>query len=267
MRMAIWETFRKADILIHSSQRFSECPKMLRQTGSHRWGNQVYYSAVTAIVVIHTSEGFIIGADGRRMDSVTKTIEIENARKVFLFESGAIRLSYAWTGTTQAFGTGGPVYDLLAATKEVLPLVASGSKDFVPFLSEFCKALSTRLPLQMTNMPKEELARVILVGYFQGKSFSAQIQVLYPLSFLMVYPEVQFPAQYQKTIFSGAESIFPSYAGRNPQSGAEAINFVREYIRECADSANPDCVGIGGHIHIAEVKPEQSRWVIEPSSD
>jgi len=221
---------------------------------------------MTAIVVVHTADGFVIGADGRRFDSVTGTFKTDNAKKVFLIESEKIRLANAWTASTQASDTNGLVYDLLAASEEMLPLVVkSDSHNFASFISAFCSALATKLPRQMTNMPKEELARGVFAGYFQGQPFSAHIQVLYPLTFLMVLPEVHFPVQYHKAIFSGAESIFSSkYADWNPQSGTEASKFVEEYIRDCSDSSNPDCAGIGGHIHIAELKPKQWQWIIAP---
>jgi hypothetical protein len=140
----------------------------------------------------------------------------------------------------------------------------SGSDSLSSFVSTFLANLTTKLPFQMINMPQEELARVLLVGYFQRQPFSIQIQVLYPLSFLMLRPEIHFPAQSHKTIFSGAESVFSHYANLNPESGTEAINFVHQYIRDCADSSSPDCAGIGGHIHIAELTPDRVRWIIAP---
>jgi len=33
-----------------------------------------YYEPMTAIVVVHTADGFVIGADGRRFDSKTGTL-------------------------------------------------------------------------------------------------------------------------------------------------------------------------------------------------
>ena len=117
----------------------------------------------------------------------------------------------------------------------------------------------------MINMDREELARAVFVGYFGSQPFTLQIQVLYPAAVLMIYPsEIHMPPQHHKTIFSGAESIYPPYADRKPQTSAEAISFVHEYIQDCVDSDNPDCAGIGGHVHIAEIKRQESRWIIPP---
>src|SRR5258708_462742 len=205
---------------------------------------------MTAIVVVHTADGFVIGADGRRFDSKTGIFETDDARKVFLFESEAVRLAYAWTGTIAASDKDGLVYNLQAASEEILPQAAkSDGSNFASFVSVCCTALAAKLPVQITNMPKAELARGIFVGYFTGEAFSLQIRILYPCSVRMALPQIHFPAQYHKSIFSGAESAFSSkYANWNPQSGAEASKFVREYIQDCVDSSNPDCAGIGGHI-------------------
>jgi hypothetical protein len=43
----------------------------------------------------------VIGADGRRFDSKTDAFESDTAQKIFFFESGMIRLAYAWTGSTE----------------------------------------------------------------------------------------------------------------------------------------------------------------------
>jgi hypothetical protein len=226
------------------------------------WDNN---SSVTAIATVHTSGSFVIGADGRRFDSKTNTVETDKARKIFWFQSDLIRLAYAWTGSTQASDQNGTVYDLLPATEQAIPVAAKlAGSNFAVFVSELCRILAGKLPTDMINMPQEELARVILVGYFRAQAFTVQIQALYPATTLLVHPTVQFPAQFHRTIFSGALSVYPPYADRKPQTSAEAISFVHQYIQECVSSSNPDCAGIGGHVHITEITPQEIRWIIPP---
>jgi hypothetical protein len=178
-----------------------------------------------------------------------------------------IRLAYAWTGSTEASDRNGLVYDFRAATEQSLPWAARlGGAGFHSFVSEFRHRLSNTLPQCMINLPREELTRGIFVGYFQGQPFTVQIKVLYPATVLMVHPVVQIPVGFYKIVFSGAESVYPPYADTNPQTSAEAIDFVQKYLQDCVNSSNPDCVGIGGHIHIAEVTPREIRWVIPPIS-
>jgi len=220
---------------------------------------------MTAIATAFVGNSFIIGADGRRTDSKTgETTEI--AQKVFCFESDQIRLAFAWTGTTQAADGNGPVWDLIAATHQNLPFAAQLAKaGFHSFISEFCNRLANTLPICMNGLPTDELARVLMVGYFQGQPFTLQVQVLYPATIRMIYPSgIHIPAQIHKTVFSGGESMYPPYADKQPQNTVEAIAFVRGYLRDCVESSNPDCAGIGGHVHIAELTPEGCKWIESP---
>src|SRR5580658_8762934 len=117
---------------------------------------------MTAIVTVYTADGFIIGADGRRFDSKTKTIETDTAQKVFWFESKTIRLAYAWTGTTEASDHDGSVWDLITATREGLPFASNlAMAGFISFLSGLRNRLSTTVPPMMINMDREELARAV----------------------------------------------------------------------------------------------------------
>jgi hypothetical protein len=100
--------------------------------------------------------------------------------------------------------------------------------------------------------------------HFLGQPLTLQLEILYPATALMIRPEIQMPPQYHKIIFTGAESIYPKYEHLRPQTNAEAIGFVRGYLQDCADSDNPDCFGTGGHVHVAEITPQESRWIIPP---
>lgn len=222
---------------------------------------------MTAIVSVHTPDGFIIGADGRRFDSVVRKVASETAKKIFLFESDQIRLAYAWTGMIEASGpTGG--YNLQDISEAILLRALSSGHDFNALISAFCAELCKYLPIGFSNLPSNpyELARVMFVGYFKGQPCSAQIVISYVDSVLSPNSEVQIPAQYHKTVFSGAESIYSSkYQQWQPFCRAEAISFVTTYIQECIDSPNPDCAGIGGQIHLGEVQPEGISWIIPPA--
>lgn len=221
---------------------------------------------MTAIVSVFTPDGFVIGADGRRIDSLNDIIVSESVQKIFPFESTRIRLAYAWCGLLRAVNKDmALMFDLHAYTDTILKVAANlAGQDFSLFLDMFIEGLRRVSPSQITNMPKEELARVILVGYWWDQPFSAKIELNYPNGVLTLREEFDIPAQYQMNIFSGAESVFPKYKDAQPQSDEEAIEFVQKYIRDCADSIAPDCAGIGGHIHIAQVKPQEFTWFVRP---
>jgi hypothetical protein len=204
---------------------------------------------------------FIAGADGRTVDR--EIIVTENERKILSFDQGAIHLAYMWTGLTRAVDQDDVVVFDLRLTSQFLLPVASLSRDFSGLLTVFQDEVSQRLPKSFFDLGTEELARVRFVGYFGGQSCSAEIVICYPNSKLNVcIQELNVPSLCGTRIFSGAESILPAYV--NPRTRGEAIDFVRNYIQECIDSAAPDCQG--GHLHIAEVTRGGFSWVIPPTA-
>lgn len=222
--------------------------------------------SVTAIVAVHTPDGYVIGADGRQIDSKTKTIESDTAQKIFAFESETVRLAYAWTGTTQVYATDQTcLYDLARVTKKVLPAVELfGRSSWADFIFRFCEGLRAELPACIENSPNE-IAKVILVGFFKGVPCLAEIKIAY-INFLF-QPEIQIhaPDGYKKRIFTGAKSACSSrYQLCKPQNNMEAIRFVKEYLQDCIESAETDCQAIGGHIHIGVVTPIGFSWIIPP---
>lgn len=226
---------------------------------------EVHNSFVTAIATVYTPDGFVIGADGLAIDSVSGEAS-KNVRKILTLENGSTRLAYAWTGTTQTFDRNGKChYDLDTLSMAVVPL-AVRSVDFPAFLTFVCASLQKGLP-QIENCPKTELARVRFVGYFQGIPCSGNIVIAHSSGLLTPRSDqVSVPASYHKRVFSGAQSVFSKYSNWVPDSESQAIDFVRSYIQECIDSSEPDCAAIGGHLHIAKITPSCLSWVLPPVS-
>jgi hypothetical protein len=229
---------------------------------------RVHNDPMTAIVFAYTDDGFVIGADGRRMES--GVIVSEKIQKIFWFEWEEIRIAYAWAGTTMALNREEKsMLDVLTASQESLLDAAQLEPDsFVSFFSFFCSFLYKRIPSRITNMPDGELARGVIVGHYRGTPCKAEIELRYVNSYLN--PNVELHTSIEcchRRIFSGAESVFlKSYTECKPQSRTEAIDFVRNYIQDCVDSSDADCIGIGGRVHIAELTPENISWIDPPIS-
>lgn len=221
---------------------------------------------MTAIVTVHTPDGYVIGADGRQIDSKTRTIQSDKAQKIFPFETETVRLAYAWTGTTQVYAPDEScLYDLGRVTKRILPAVELfGRNSWADFISRFCEGLKTQLPVCIENPPKE-LAKIILVGFFRGVPCQAEVKVLYPDSVFQPRVKIQSPSGYGTRVFAGAESTYARYQSCRPQKNAEAVRFVRDYIQDCIESSETDCRAIGGHLSIAAVTPNGFSWTIAPA--
>lgn len=230
---------------------------------------------MTAIVSIYTSEGFIIGADGLRK-STNGTVVTQTARKLFPFESAGIRLVYAWSGTTQVLDSSNQsVFDFRAVSEIILKSVALlGANNFTTFIEMFRKLLYITLQQSwLTNkgtvtgiFSNSEIARVLIVGYFNGVPCLAEVNVCHQ-DLVLLEPSVgklMVPAQPGCYIFSGSKIVCKTFPKCDAQSSSEAVDFIRGYIQSCADSGEPDCDNIGGHIHIGKITPGEFSWIDPP---
>jgi hypothetical protein len=222
-------------------------------------------SRVTAIAFVHTPDGFVVGAEGRQINSVTNTIQSDTAQKIFPFESETIRVAYAWTGTTQVDALDQTcIYDLNESTERLLRAAdLLGRTSWADFVARFCDGLRVVLPPCIEAAPRE-IAKIALIGFFNRVPCKAIIKIRYPRSLLVFDLQIQIPAQYQKQIFTGAERVYDPYKSQQPQNIVEAIRFVRDYILDCIESEEADCKGMGGHLHIATVTSEAFSWVVPP---
>jgi hypothetical protein len=222
--------------------------------------------SVTAIVTVHTPNGFVIGADGRQIDSQTNTIQSDKTQKIFSFEAGDIRLAYAWTGTTQMHDSSlRCFYDVRAAMNKSL-LAATLSRTWPEFLSRVLEGLRICLPAEIPGAPNRELAQAIFVGFLRGAPCKAEIAIVCSDSRLDLNIKTALPAPYCKSVFTGVERLYERYKPLKPQTNSEAVKFVREYLLDCIEDGEADSEGIGGHLHIAAVTADEFSWVIEPFS-
>ena len=111
---------------------------------------------------------------------------------------------------------GALLYDVVAASKKILPASAilSGG-NFSSFIANFCQSLKNYVPVQIAGMPKEELARVILVGYFWDQPFIAKVELAYRQDIFTPRDTCDIPAQAYKGVFSGSERIYQKYRDVN----------------------------------------------------
>jgi hypothetical protein len=130
--------------------------------------------------------------------------------------------------------------------------------------------------------------QIYFIGYFEGKSSRTDVRLFHRNQVLasptILSPGVQ-PGQLEiagsdvvvNSLYKTDDSRFASYRRAAPESSqdlplAEAIEVARNYIRACSDpnsaALDEKCKGIGGHIHIATIKPgEGFRWIDPPVVD
>lgn len=215
---------------------------------------------MTAIVSIYIPDGFVIGADGRRMIADGTEIATEFAQKIFTVEDADLRLAYAWTGLTEFQTSDRRYFDFKFASNLILSQ-PQGIANFSALVSQFTAKLNALLRLYI-GIPKiGALTGVLFVGYFRGKP--CQAEVLWGGSEFMV-ASLSEPVSPNRQIFSGSENAFKKHKQSqfSPDDLLGAIQWIRQYLVDCVnDEGSP---GIGGHIHIGKLTAESFSWVDPP---
>jgi hypothetical protein len=233
---------------------------------------------MTAIISIYTPNGFVIGADGRRVGRNSETVITESAQKLLYFQSENTRLIYAWRGSTHFLDDQGQaMFDFLAVSEPILRISSYLERnDFGAFVAVFQRMLYAAL-LQSVSVvgmdffkgcDDKEVAKMLLSGYFDGNPCEAEISVRHHYSGFSepVVTAISVPPPMGCNIFSAPQSVIDTFSKRAPESNDEAITYAREYIKAGVDSSNSDCEGVGGHIHVAKLTREEFSWVDPPVS-
>lgn len=126
------------------------------------------------------------------------------------------------------------------------------------------------LPREYSN---SSLARVLLLAYFEGRSCQAELSVECAANGTLQAKiiTVNCPANPQYIVFSGSEKMYKEFAGDGihmPDTREKAIAIIRDYIQLCVDNreTDPECKGIGGHIHVGVLSPEKFEWIEAPQN-
>jgi hypothetical protein len=228
---------------------------------------------MTAIASAFTSEGFVIGADGRQLGKDNK-IFTESAQKIFNFSYRHVDVAYAWCGEASAINESNEVlYDLYAITRVALnSAVQVARRQFPSFIQQSCEGIYEGIiksPIvgQITNSDStpESRARMLLNGYFDEQPFMVEFHVRETDRIRVQAERVLRPIPLPtRNLFSGCVRQNKKYENILPATTREALKLVSDYIQECIDNSDPDCSGVGGHRHIAHLTPDGFYWIDAP---
>jgi hypothetical protein len=247
---------------------------------------------MTATAILYTPFGFAIAADGNQLwqDSRTRNEAIRQdergaVQKILDFSGKHGALAYLARGD---IANADRSFDLGSELKKQLALQTS--KEF-PKLHELLEAVSMNLENYIeaakTARRLEDYPSTFVdfVGYFNGQPSWMEIQffrVRHPRTGALwaVMDRDFWPGH---CIVSGSVILreliaqgHPSFSGfcqfDYNRSLADAAGFVRGYIEACCSPVglefDPECEGLGGHIHVATLSPEDGfRWAIEPKRE
>jgi hypothetical protein len=230
---------------------------------------------MTAIASAFTSEGFVIGADGRQLGK-DKNIFTESAQKIVNFTYRRVDVVYAWCGETGVVKESNDViYDLYAITRVALrSAVQLAGRQFPPFIQQSCTGIyegiiKSPIVRQITNSDSfpESKARMLLNGYFDGQPFMAEFHVRDTDRIRVQAERVLMPIlSPTRNLFNGCARQNEKYKNALPTTTFEALKLVSDYIQECIDNPDSDCSGMGGHRHIAHLTSDGFYWIDAPKS-
>lgn len=228
---------------------------------------------MTAIASAFTSEGFVIGADGRQLGKDQKIFS-EFAQKIFNFKYRHVDVAYAWCGETSAINESNKVlYDLYAITRVALnSAVQSFGRQFPSFIQQCCSGIydgiiKSPIVRQITNSESlpESKARMLLNGYFDQQPFMAEFHLRDTDRIRVQAERVLMPIPVPtRNLFNGCTRQNKKYENALPTTTIDALKLISAYIQECIDNSDADCSGIGGHRHIAHLTPDGFYWVDAP---
>jgi hypothetical protein len=233
----------------------------------------------TAIVRVYTSEGFAIGADGRKYDLETKE-SFDSTRKIFWIKEPDRILVYALAGTVEftAEGTGKVLFSYNAAIGNAVQELAEQRHKSLWHYADAMKEL-----LVDAASPFEEEAQPTLIyldGYYEGRPKRAHIRFFHDGEQV---PEVSANVlEHGFPTGCGTEEIIkalnerdwrlakyrtPSWEVRNEsRTLSNAIEVAKTWLwahrSKEALEIDPLCAAIGGDLHICTITPSGGiQWV------
>lgn len=257
---------------------------------------RIILDMATAIVRVFTSEGFVVGADGRMRDGSTKAIVSDNEQKIFPVSNPDRALVYAFSGTPLIIddSTGALVVDMIDSIGKGVARTANTKShhDITWYVSKLWKEAQDQLiqakksadigPFQDYPHDPGIICHVFFWGYYRNVPVELDLRfthenqkILRPL----LFPTARFKQGWQ---IYGSQRVGELLVSRDQRFSAnwtnamdprkqgltlaEGIEIVQNYIRACDSDAgrevDPDlCGGIGGHIHIATITPSGVAWV------
>ncbi len=239
-------------------------------SGEHTQGD------MTAIVSSFTSDGFVIGADGRTLGKDRRVV-CDCSQKIFDFKFQYVSAAYAWCGETHVVNESDEIlYDLNTITRESLnSAIQISNRDFFVFIQECCKGIldgivKTPVVRKVTNSdstPSEARARMLLNGYFDGVPFMTQFYIRDTDRIRVRAENVYMPIPVPTSnLFSGCNDQNSKYAKVLPTTAKEALKFVSDYIQACIDNPDPDCFIVGGRRHIGRLDSDGFSWIERPEN-
>jgi hypothetical protein len=259
------------------------------------------FKTMTAIVRTWTPQGFALVADGRsRREGVIRT---ETAQKIFPLESPIGSFAYSISGTAELFiGDSEEVLVSLAGeiqrsaeslrgrrTSNLTGYAVRLVRPAYKALNDVWESINPQTLPSQPSLPGERgytILRLSLDGYHGEYPASVSVRMFHEngrLRELEVLPE-RLPLGFHMAAAPAPmigrilwqdvnDPRLSAYKGRlvfaEDMTISDALERSRLFIQAHSDpeaiALDPNCLEVGGHIHIATITPSEGfKWIIEP---
>lgn len=226
----------------------------------------------TSIVRIYTAEGFVVAADGREYNPITKSVGRDNCRKIFTISQERRRFTYAISGTNMLTlpGQRSASFDLLPVIHQVFTNLCDGEFEN---LEDYCTAAGKAfrsLPARQTDIPT-----ILYMDGYSGRTPQR--------AYINIFHDGRRPERFPEEIHAGSTpgcgstTIFNMLANqtrgpiaryrsaswnvrRNERSLSDAIEIAKSWMNaHCSPEAiqiDPvNCMAVGGTAHLCINRP------------
>ena len=230
---------------------------------------------MTAIVAVHTPEGYILAADGRQTQGT-----ITNDETVKIYHSSTRNSEVAWACyglvSYPAPALNGGCLDAVESLRAVTKDKNLVEHDFSS-LEEYAMKIGEFLHFALVNCSpvacyrEEYFPGIVFVGNVNGKPERAKVEIQHSGCQWLAPSIASFTAHRcglaigygPEIVLHGMENSKILYA---PKSLDEGQALAESYIEICIvnNEMVDECKGIGGDIHIAAVTPHGFEWKKKP---
>jgi hypothetical protein len=189
----------------------------------------------TIISTMATREGFVIGSDGRKIDSA-HTVVSDEVQKVFSVARSHVCLAYGLASAAELGQKGAIVFDYVSETAEALARVAEHPPDawwrFLMLVNDDLAAAANRVARPQNIVPCETF--LYIGGYFGGQLMTGMLHFRHHQEGTKGTPYPDFPGSPARTF--GSEKIFTAIRKKDSRL-AKYHEPVREDVRTLKDAA------------------------------
>ena len=237
---------------------------------------------MTATAHVYTADGFAIAMDGRQRwgdepsrDGSISQLESDKVQKLFEISGKQMRLAYSVKGDVATADRSFDVTDDLARQiKKLRDRRFHNCRCFVETVATYIEQVINAAAARgrFEGFPATEIT---FAGYFKGRPCWIEVRFCPHLDrYGMLFEITEHDVKPGLCIVSGSAAIMSMvqaehpriadfYTNLNKQTSLEdATTFVTGYVKACCPDwvleLEPDCICIGGHVHVATVKPPES---------